>query len=249
MSVTITFQKKHFLMMGLIIAIPFLFIAITNIFAAGSGGQFHDISEIIMGNLDMQGKNITNVGNISITGGDNGLIFPDGTIQKTAISLAVAEGNFLKGIVPVLNSMNNNGDMLTETNNMTDRDGTTYAWATIYSRGYNRGGPTSASGTVIFNLPRPTYIEKINIRGTATNPHTAPNCPNYHRTRSYCCSTSNSLQVSSDGITYRTLGTIGTNEYDIFDNIKSIKLVISGSCDVNSYGQTHTMKIYETKAY
>ena len=67
MSVTITFQKKHFLMMGLIIAIPFLFIAITNIMAVESDGQFHTMSEILMGNLDMQGGNITNVNSLVLT--------------------------------------------------------------------------------------------------------------------------------------------------------------------------------------
>ena len=70
MSVTInfTFEKKHFLMMGIIIAIPFLFITILQIMAVPAGGQYHPLSELFVdSNIDMQGKNITNVGAIKST--------------------------------------------------------------------------------------------------------------------------------------------------------------------------------------
>ncbi|MBW6461875.1 MAG: hypothetical protein K0B07_02410 [DPANN group archaeon] len=33
MAVTITFEKKHFLMAGIIVALPFMILAISNIFA------------------------------------------------------------------------------------------------------------------------------------------------------------------------------------------------------------------------
>ncbi|NOR85032.1 hypothetical protein GQ473_02855, partial [archaeon] len=49
MSVTVnfTFQKKHFLILGLIIAIPFIILTITNIIAASTPtGQYHTASEL-----------------------------------------------------------------------------------------------------------------------------------------------------------------------------------------------------------
>ena len=70
MSVTInfTFEKKHFLLLGIIIAIPFLFIAITQIMAVPAGGQYHPLSELFANsNLDMNGMNITNVSIVKAT--------------------------------------------------------------------------------------------------------------------------------------------------------------------------------------
>ena len=70
MSVTSTFQKKHFLMLGLIIAIPFLILATTNIIATTPGGQFHTASEligVISGLWNSTGNNIYyDVGNVGI---------------------------------------------------------------------------------------------------------------------------------------------------------------------------------------
>ncbi|NOR85773.1 hypothetical protein GQ473_06670, partial [archaeon] len=69
MSVTITFQKKHFLMLGLIIAIPFLILAISTIMATVPSGQYHPISELwVDANIDMQGNNITNTGDLDVAG-------------------------------------------------------------------------------------------------------------------------------------------------------------------------------------
>ncbi|MCK5593637.1 MAG: hypothetical protein KAI18_00170 [Candidatus Aenigmarchaeota archaeon] len=69
MSVTITFEKKHFLMAGLIIALPFMILAISNIFAATTMPLVgHSISELFVdGNLDMNGFNLTNTETITLT--------------------------------------------------------------------------------------------------------------------------------------------------------------------------------------
>ena len=51
--------------MGLIIALPFMFLAIMNIFAATPTGQYHLSDELLIsGNIDMNGYNITNSGYI-----------------------------------------------------------------------------------------------------------------------------------------------------------------------------------------
>ena len=86
MSVTVTFEKKHFLMMGLIIAIPFLFMAISNIIAAApTTGQYHSASELYVdGDIDMNNNTLINSGNISITGSGGGIVFPDGSVQTSA---------------------------------------------------------------------------------------------------------------------------------------------------------------------
>ena len=78
MSVTITFEKKHFMMMGVIIAIPFMFLAIMNIFATAPTGQYHSSDELFVAkNMSFNGYNLTNVGAIS---------FIDDTIQASAAS-------------------------------------------------------------------------------------------------------------------------------------------------------------------
>lgn len=65
MSVTITFEKKHFLMLGMIIALPFLFMVVLQIMAVPPSGQYHPLSELFAdSNLDMQGMNITNTGTV-----------------------------------------------------------------------------------------------------------------------------------------------------------------------------------------
>ena len=87
MSVTVTFEKKHFLMMGLIIAIPFLILAISNIIATTPAptGQYHSASELwVNQDIEMNNFKLNNSGNISIMGSENGIIFPDGTVQTTA---------------------------------------------------------------------------------------------------------------------------------------------------------------------
>ncbi|MCK5593636.1 MAG: hypothetical protein KAI18_00165 [Candidatus Aenigmarchaeota archaeon] len=88
MSVTITFEKKHFLMAGIIIALPFMILAISNIFAATTMPIVgHPISELYVdSDLDMGGNAIINSGNISISGSENGIVFPDGSVQKTAVN-------------------------------------------------------------------------------------------------------------------------------------------------------------------
>ncbi|NOR85413.1 hypothetical protein GQ473_04795 [archaeon] len=90
MSITInfTFEKKHFLILGLIIAIPFLIMTITNIIALAPTpptGQYHSASELYVdNNIDMNNNKIINSGNISINGSGNGIVFPDGTVQTAA---------------------------------------------------------------------------------------------------------------------------------------------------------------------
>ncbi|MBW6462228.1 MAG: hypothetical protein K0B07_04235 [DPANN group archaeon] len=88
MAVTITFEKKHFLIAGLIIAIPFLLIAISNIFAATTMPAVgHSISELFVNDdFDLNGNKIIGSGNITITGSGNGIIFSDNTIQTSAIN-------------------------------------------------------------------------------------------------------------------------------------------------------------------
>ena len=101
MSVTVnfTFEKKHFLILGLIIAIPFLILAITNIIAVAPTGQYHPSSELFVdSDIDLNNKSIINSGNITITKTGNGIIFPDGSIQKTAIN----ESTFNKSTYKVL---------------------------------------------------------------------------------------------------------------------------------------------------
>ncbi|NOR85775.1 hypothetical protein GQ473_06680 [archaeon] len=62
MSVTFTFEKKHFLMLGLVIAIPFLFMAIVNIVAVAPTGQYHLFSELFVDqDIDMNNNKITNL--------------------------------------------------------------------------------------------------------------------------------------------------------------------------------------------
>ena len=74
MQIILNFKKRHFLILGLIIAIPFLFIAITNILAVGLDGQFHTADELyINSNIDMNGKNITSMGGIQIIDGTEGM--------------------------------------------------------------------------------------------------------------------------------------------------------------------------------
>ena len=87
MSVTVnfTFEKKHFLIMGLFIAIPFLILAINTIMAAAPTGQYHLFSELFVDNdIDMNNNSILNSGNITITNSDSGIIFPDGSVQSSA---------------------------------------------------------------------------------------------------------------------------------------------------------------------
>lgn len=87
MSVTVnfTFEKKHFLLIGLIIASPFLIMTIANIIATAPTGQYHPASELYVdGDIDMNDNKIINSGNISINGSGNGIVFPDGTIQTAA---------------------------------------------------------------------------------------------------------------------------------------------------------------------
>ncbi len=65
MSITLTFEKKHFLLMGVIIAVPFLILAISTIMAAVPGGQYHSVTELFVdSDLDMGGHNITNAGKV-----------------------------------------------------------------------------------------------------------------------------------------------------------------------------------------
>ena len=63
MSVTITFEKKHFLMAGIIIALPFMILAISSIFAATTMPLVgHPISELFVdADLDMNNNKITNI--------------------------------------------------------------------------------------------------------------------------------------------------------------------------------------------
>ena len=62
-TINITFEKKHFLALGIIITFSFFFMAITNILAANPpSGQYHPLSEFFVdSSLDMQGMNLTNV--------------------------------------------------------------------------------------------------------------------------------------------------------------------------------------------
>ncbi|NOQ56075.1 MAG: hypothetical protein GQ477_04695, partial [Nanohaloarchaea archaeon] len=50
MAVTVTFQKKHFLFAGVIVAIPFMLIAINSIFASAASmpAVGHSISELFV---------------------------------------------------------------------------------------------------------------------------------------------------------------------------------------------------------
>lgn len=90
MSVTITFEKKHFLLMGAVIAIPFMFLAIMNIFAATPTGQYHTSDELYMtSNLDINNQNITNVSKI---------VFNDGNI------LSSSSGSVPSGMIGMFNT-------------------------------------------------------------------------------------------------------------------------------------------------
>ena len=86
MAVTITFEKKHFLFAGIIIAIPFMLIAINSIFAATTMPAVgHSISELFVnGDLDLNGNKIINSGNITISTAGDGIVFPDGSVQSSA---------------------------------------------------------------------------------------------------------------------------------------------------------------------
>ena len=50
------------------------------------------------------------------------------------------------------------------------------------------------------------------------------------------------MKAGSDGIMYRAIGNIGTEEHGIYDNIKSIQFVMSGSGNMYSYGVNYMMK-------
>ena len=96
MSVTVkfTFEKKHFLILGLIIAIPFLILAINTIIAAAPSGQYHPASELYVDqDIDMNNNKIINSGNITINGSENGIIFDDGTALTSAGSGAGIPGS------------------------------------------------------------------------------------------------------------------------------------------------------------
>ena len=77
----ITFEKKHFLMLGLVIAIPFLFMAIANIMAAAPSGQYHFFSELFVDqDIDMNNNKITNlsVPTISVDAATKGYVDASG---------------------------------------------------------------------------------------------------------------------------------------------------------------------------
>jgi len=63
MPVTTTLEKKHFLLAGLVIAIPFLILAISQIIAASPpSGQYHPISELwVDEGPNMNSDKITNL--------------------------------------------------------------------------------------------------------------------------------------------------------------------------------------------
>ncbi len=85
MAVTVTFEKKHFLMAGVIISIPFMLIAISSLFAATTPFVGHSISELFIDDdLNMNGNKIIGSGNITIEGSENGIIFSDGSVQSSA---------------------------------------------------------------------------------------------------------------------------------------------------------------------
>ncbi len=95
MSVTITFEKKHFLMAGIIIALPFMILAMGNIFAATTMPIVgHPISELFVdADLDMDTNKIINSGNISISGSENGIVFSDGSLMTSADDLSGSVSN------------------------------------------------------------------------------------------------------------------------------------------------------------
>jgi len=61
-------KKKHFLIAGLVVAIPFLILAISQIIAASPpSGQYHPLSELwVNTDLDMDGKSIVNTEKIDV---------------------------------------------------------------------------------------------------------------------------------------------------------------------------------------
>ena len=70
MSVIVTFEKKHFLMMGLIIAIPFILFFVSNIMAVAPApptGQYHSSNELYVENdIDFNENNLTNTKTITV---------------------------------------------------------------------------------------------------------------------------------------------------------------------------------------
>lgn len=96
MSVTITFEKKHFLMVGIIIALPFMIMAINSIFASATSMPLvgHPISELFVdADLDMGGYAIINSGNITIPNSGDGIMFSDGNLMTSAEDSAGIPGS------------------------------------------------------------------------------------------------------------------------------------------------------------
>ena len=82
MVVTIAIEKKHFLMMGLIISIPFMLFFVSNIIAVAPSGQYHSSNELyVENNIDMNGNNLTNIKKITVD------VIETNTIESNTITI------------------------------------------------------------------------------------------------------------------------------------------------------------------
>ena len=140
MSVTVNFtlEKKHFLILGLIIAIPFIILAINTITAAGPTGQYHSASELYVdSNIDMNKHNLTNTGNIGI-----GITNP---IEKLEVNGTIKANAFLyssdERLKEKIQKINNSLNKITKLN------GVSYIWK---ENGAKSIGLTAQNVEIIF---------------------------------------------------------------------------------------------------